>query len=72
MHKAEIHGYQLRLFEINYSKINSVVGLQSWTTKNGQKRLFRRYWVNMHDTAESDSSVSSTPPSPYLTMKRTP
>ena len=36
---------QLCLFEINQSKINSVVGLQCWTTKNGPKLLFRRYWV---------------------------
>ena len=36
---------QLRLFEINRSRINSVVGLHRWTTKNCKKRMFRRYWV---------------------------
>ena len=33
--KAETH--QLHFFEINQSKINSVVGLQSWTTKKRPK-----------------------------------
>ena len=31
---------QLRLFEINQSRINDVVGLQSWTTKKMAKNVY--------------------------------
>ena len=43
LHTTQLLASQLRLFEINQSKINSMVGLQSWTTKKRPKRLFRRY-----------------------------
>ena len=69
---------QLCLFEINQSKINSVVGLQCWTTKNGPKLLFthgssflkKLIWAILSKRAKSER-VNTQPCTKICTVQKT-